>query len=178
MGHNTSIVCKIIILQQLLVVLQKIEKKLSLINIILGEVSKYSATASNTGGTEIKPENRNPPNVRSRDGDMFVSTPASCRTTATHPSASEETRCLPQTEASGSCTAAGTTGLWGTRYSCYIQRWFICLYLNISLSTHLYQVEIHQGEYLEQGRAVTQQYSDYPHNVFDYQFSGSQFSGL
>ena len=63
MGHNTSIVCKIIILQQLLVVLQKIEKKLSLINIILGEVSKYSATASNPGGTEIKPENRNPPNV-------------------------------------------------------------------------------------------------------------------
>ena len=55
---------------------------------------------------------------------------------------------------------------------------YFCLYLNISLSTHLYQVEIHQGEYLDQGRAVTQQYSDYPHNVFDYQFSGSQFSGL
>ena len=43
--------------------------------------------------------------------------------------------------------------------------------------TYLYQVEIHQGEYLDQGRAVTHQYSDYSHNVFDYQFSGSQFSG-
>ena len=55
---------------------------------------------------------------------------------------------------------------------------YLSVYLNIYLSTHLYQVEIHQGEYLDQGRAVTQQYSDYPHNVFDYQFSGSQFSGL
>ena len=64
------------------------------------------------------------------------------------------------------------------RGTCYIQRCFIFLYLNIYLSTHLYQVEIHQGEYLDQGRAVTQQYSDYSHNVFDYQFSGSQFSGL
>ena len=54
---------------------------------------------------------------------------------------------------------------------------FVCR-LNISLFTYLYQVEIHQGEYLDQGRAVTQQYSDYSHNVFDYQFSGSQFSGL
>ena len=53
---------------------------------------------------------------------------------------------------------------------------FVCR-LNISLVTYLYQVEIHQGEYLDQGRAVTHQYSDYSHNVFDYQFSGSQFSG-